>query len=187
MKGKNSTIDGIVSNGKKNERYDITLEDVQGIIFSFQRKGKEGYILSDGTELTENERNEDGFYRGSIEANDTASGKSDYYEPQRNEEGKIIGFRKMSEHLAAFTGEEQKLIFQYALNTKEHLLEDLREILNVVQNPEICQMIYRVCEKLSPLSESECVRLMADIRFAYKSRNLESIRQRQKTMQKNRF
>ena len=93
MKGKNSTIDGIVSNGKKNERYDITLEDVQGIIFSFQRKGKEGYILSDGTELTENERNEDGFYRGSIEANDTASGKSDFFEPQRNEEGKIIGFR----------------------------------------------------------------------------------------------
>ena len=43
------------------------------------------------------------------------------YEPVRNKDGAITGFRQMSAYLHQFSGEEQKLIFQYALNYEKQI------------------------------------------------------------------
>jgi len=150
-----------------NDRYQMTLEEMPGIILGIQQKGalmgtstnriESGYLLSNGTALLENEKDENGFYVGGNYVNGEHLKSQEHYEPVRNEDGAITGFRQMSAYLHQFSGEEQKLIFQYALNTKSNLLEDL---------------------------DQECIRLMADIRAAYKERNLESIRQRQKAAQR---
>ena len=58
----------------------------------------------------------------------------EHYEPVRNEDGAIAGFRQMSAYLHQFSGEEQKLIFQYALNTKSNLQEELEQIIKIVKN-----------------------------------------------------
>ena len=80
----------------------------------------------------------------------------------------------MSAYLHQFSGDEQKLIFQYALNTKSNLLEDLEQILKIVKNQQLRQLVSGTCEKLARIPD----------RAAYKERNLESIRQRQKAVQK---
>lgn len=178
-----------------NDRYQMTLEEVPGIIFGIQQEGvfmgtatkhmKSGYLLSNGTVLLESEKDENSFYVGGAGMDGMNLKFQERYEPVRDEDGAITGFRQMSACLLLFSGEEQKLIFQYALNTKENLLEDLEQILKVVKTSQLRQTIFDTCEKLDKIPDQECVRLMADIRAAYKGRNLESIRQRQKTAQKS--
>ena len=177
-----------------NDRYQMTLEEMPGIILGIQQKGalmgtstnriESGYLLSNGTALLENEKDENGFYVGGNYVNGEYLKSQERYEPVRNEDGAIIGFRQMSAYLHQFSGEEQKLIFQYALNTKNNLLEDLEQILKIVKNQQLRQLVSGTCEKLARVTDRECIRLMADIRAAYKERNLESIRQRQKAAQR---
>lgn len=177
-----------------NDRYQMTLEEMPGIILGIQQKGalmgtstnriESGYLLSNGTALLENEKDENGFYVGGDYVNGEYLKSQERYEPVRNEDGAIIGFRQMSAYLHQFSGEEQKLIFQYALNTKNNLLEDLEQILKIVKNQQLRQLVSGTCEKLARITDRECIRLMADIRAAYKERNLESIRQRQKAAQR---
>ena len=143
-----------------------------------------GYLLSNGTALLENEKDENGFYVGGNYVNGEYLTSQERYEPVRNKDGAITGFRQMSAYLHQFSGEEQKLIFQYALNTKNKLLEDLEQILKIVKNQQLRQLVSGTCEKVSRIPDRECIRLMADIRAAYKERNLESIRQRQKAAQR---
>ena len=177
-----------------NDRYQMTLEEIPGIILDIRQKGalmgtstnriESGYLLSNGTALLENEKDENGFYVGGNYVNGEYLKSQERYEPVRNKDGAITGFRQMSAYLHQFSGEEQKLIFQYALNTKNNLLEDLEQILKIVNNQQLRQLVSSTCEKLSRISDQECIRLMADIRAAYKERNLESIRQRQKAAQR---
>lgn len=177
-----------------NDRYQMTLEEMPGIILGIQQKGalmgtstnriESGYLLSNGTALLENEKDENGFYVGGNYVNGEHLKSQEHYEPVRNEDGAITGFRQMSAYLHQFSGEEQKLIFQYALNTKSNLLEDLEQILKIVKNQHLRQLVSGTCEKLARIPDQECIRLMADIRAAYKERNLESIRQRQKVAQR---
>ena len=177
-----------------NDRYQMTLEEIPGIILDIQQKGalmgtstnriESGYLLSNGTALLENEKDENGFYVGGNYVNGEYLKSQERYEPVRNEDGAITGFRQMSAYLHQFSGEEQKLIFQYALNTKNNLLEDLEQILKIVKNQQLRQLVSGTCEKLAIIPDRECIRLMADIRAAYKERNLESIRQRQKAVQR---
>lgn len=177
-----------------NDRYQMTLEEMPGIILGIQQKGalmgtstnriESGYLLSNGTALLENEKDENGFYVGGNYVNGEYLKSQERYEPVRNEDGAIIGFRQMSAYLHQFSGEEQKLIFQYALNTKNNLLEYLEQILKIVKNQQLRQLVSGTCEKLARITDRECIRLMADIRAAYKERNLESIRQRQKAAQR---
>ena len=57
-----------------NDRYQMTLEEIPGIILDIQQKGalmgtstnsiESGYLLSNGTALLENEKDENGFYVG---------------------------------------------------------------------------------------------------------------------------
>lgn len=179
----------------EDDRYQMTLEKVPGIIFGIQQEGvfmgtatkhmESGYLLSNGTVLLESEKDENGFYVGGAGMDGMNLKFQERYEPVRDEDGAITGFRQMSACLPLFSGEEQKLIFQYALNTKENLLEDLEQILKVVKTSQLRQTIFDTCEKLTKIPDQECVRFMADIRAAYKGRNLESIRQRQKAAQKS--
>ena len=177
-----------------NDRYQMTLEEIPGIILDIQQKGvlmgtstnriESGYLLSNGTVLLENEKDENGFYVGGNYVNGEYLKSQERYEPVRNKDGAITGFRQMSAYLHQFSGEEQKLIFQYALNTKNNLLEDLEQLLQIVKNQQLRQLVSGTCEKLAIIPDRECIRLMADIRAAYKERNLESIRQRQKAAQR---
>lgn len=177
-----------------NDRYQMTLEEIPGIILDIQQKGalmgtstnriESGYLLSNGTALLENEKDENGFYVGGNYVNGEYLKSQERYEPIRNEDGAITGFRQMSAYLHQFSGEEQKLIFQYALDTKNNLLEDLEQLLKIVKNQQLRQLVSGTCEKLAIIPDRECIRLMADIRAAYKERNLESIRQRQKAAQR---
>lgn len=177
-----------------NDRYQMTLEEIPGIILDIQQKGalmgtstnsiESGYLLSNGTALLENEMDENGFYVGGNYVNGEYLKSQERYEPVRNKDGAITGFRQMSAYLHQLSGEEQKLIFQYALNTKNNLLEDLEQILKIVKNQQLRQLVSGTCEKLARIPDRECIRLMADIRAAYKERNLESIRQRQKAAQR---
>ena len=177
-----------------NDRYQMTLEEIPGIILDIRQKGalmgtstnriESGYLLSNGTALLENEKDENGFYVGGNYVNGEYLKSQERYEPIRNEDGAITGFRQMSAYLHQFSGEEQKLIFQYALNTKNNLLEDLEQLLKIVKNQQLRQLVSGTCEKLAIIPDRECIRLMADIRAAYKERNLESIRQRQKAAQR---
>lgn len=177
-----------------NDRYQMTLEEIPGIILDIQQKGvlmgtstnriESGYLLSNGTALLENEKDENGFYVGGNYVNGEYLKSQERYEPVRNKDGAITGFRQMNAYLHQLSGEEQKLIFQYALNTKNNLLEDLEQILKIVKNQQLRQLVSSICEKLAIIPDRECIRLMADIRAAYKERNLESIRQRQKAAQR---
>ena len=177
-----------------NDRYQMTLEEIPGIILDIRQKGalmgtstnriESGYLLSNGTALLENEKDENGFYVGGNYVNGEYLKSQERYEPVRNKDGAITGFRQMSAYLHQLSGEEQKLIFQYALNTKNNLLEDLEQILKIVKNQQLRQLVSGTCEKLAIIPDRECIRLMADIRAAYKERNLESIRQRQKAAQR---
>ena len=177
-----------------NDRYQMTLEEIPGIILDIRQKGalmgtstnriESGYLLSNGTALLENEKDENGFYVGGNYVNGEYLKSQERYEPVRNKDGAITGFRQMSAYLHQLSGEEQKLIFQYALNTKNNLLEDLEQILKIVKNQQLRQLVSGTCEKLARIPDRECIRLMADIRATYKERNLESIRQRQKAVQK---
>ena len=177
-----------------NDRYQMTLEEIPGIILDIRQKGalmgtstnriESGYLLSNGTALLENEKDENGFYVGGNYVNGEYLKSQERYEPVRNKDGAITGFRQMSAYLHQLSGEEQKLIFQYALNTKNNLLEDLEQILKIVKNQQLRQLVSGTCEKLAIIPDRECIRLMADIRVAYKERNLESIRQRQKAAQR---
>ena len=177
-----------------NDRYQMTLEEVPGIILGIQQKGalmgtstnriESGYLLSNETVLLESKKDENGFYVGGADMNGIYLSSQERYEPVRNKDGAITGFRQMSAYLHQFSGEEQKLIFQYALNTKNKLLEDLEQILKIVKNQQLRQLVSGTCEKLAIIPDRECIRLMADIRAAYKERNLESIRQRQKAAQR---
>ena len=115
-----------------NDRYQMTLEEIPGIILDIRQKGalmgtstnriESGYLLSNGTALLENEKDENGFYVGGNYVNGEYLKSQERYEPVRNKDGAITGFRQMSAYLHQFSGEEQKLIFQYALNTKNKLL-----------------------------------------------------------------
>lgn len=107
-----------------NDRYQMTLEEVPGTIFSAQQEGvlmgtstkciESGYLLSNGTVLLESEKDENGFYVGGDYGNGEYLKSQERYEPVRNEDGAITGFRQMSAYLHQFSRDEQKLIFQYA-------------------------------------------------------------------------
>ena len=85
-----------------------------------------------------------------------------------------------------FTGQEQQLIFQYALNTPEHLIEDLTAALpGLKQSPQVHALFSSTIEKLKQVPPGEGQRIMADIHAVYKSRNQQSIREREKAARKS--
>ena len=176
-------------------RYDMTLEDVPGVILSIRQTGvpvgltathtEPGFLLSDGTALLESEKDENGFYVGGAGMDGMYLKTGRLYEPVRDEDGTVTGFRQMSRFLGAFTGEEQKIIYQYAMNTKENLLADLDQVTQVVKQPQLRALFASTRNKLAQVPDQECPRLMGDIRGAYKGRHLQELRERQQNAQKS--
>ena len=172
-------------------RYDITLDDVSAEIVGIRQVGvpmglinqhtEPGYMLENGTALLESEKDEAGFYIGGAGMDGMFLRTVERYEPVRDEDGAVYAFRRMSEHLTRFTGEEQQTIFQYAMNTPEHLIEDLTAALPALRkSPQVYGLFVSTLEKLKQVPEHDRERLMADIRAAYKGREIQSIRERQK-------
>ena len=108
------------------------------------------------------------------------------YEPVRDDEGNIYAFRHMSGYLTRFTAEEQALIFQYGMNTRDNLVEDLAAALPQLKKaPQVYDLFAGTVKKLCAVPEHDCPRLMADIRAAYKGRDEQSIRERQRAAEKS--
>ena len=109
-------------------RYDITLGEVPGEIVGIHQAGvtmglfnkhtAPGYMLADGLAVLESEKDEAGFYIGGAGMDGMFMQTPNRYEPVRDEDGKITAFRKMARSVAWFSGEEQELIYEYALNTR---------------------------------------------------------------------
>lgn len=174
----------------------MTLDDIPPWISQVVRKGvlygyvsqatKPGYVLADGTALLESERDENGFYIGGAGMDGMYLRTGALYEPVRDEKGTVRAFRKMDRFLSLFTGEEQKLIFQYALKTPEHLIEDLTAALPALgRDPRTHALYSETIKKLNRVPPGNCVRLMADIHAAYKGRAEQSIRDRQNSAHKS--
>ena len=145
-----------------------------------------GFLLVDGTVLLESEKDENGFYIGGAGMDGMYLKTGTLYEPVRDDDGKITSFRRMAGCLGWFTGEEQQTIFQYAMNTPEHLIEDLTAALPALKkSPQVHDLFLSTVEKLKQVPPGECQRLMADIRAAYKGRQEQSIRERQQAAEKS--
>ena len=83
------------------------------------------------------------------------------------------------EHLKeVFTGEEQKLIAQYALNTPQNLLSDLEAAMRVLKDSRLSALFASTRDKAAQVPPDACRRLMADLRFTYQSRHQQELRQR---------
>lgn len=176
--------------------YDMTLEDVKPWVSRVASEGvpcgliskhvEPGFLLVDGTVLLESEKDENGFYIGGAGMDGMYLKTGTLYEPVRDDNGKITSFRRMAGCLGWFSGEEQQTIFQYAMNTPEHLIEDLTAALPALKkSPQVHDLFLSTAEKLKQVPPGECQRLMADIRAAYKGRNEQSIRERQQAAEKS--
>lgn len=176
--------------------YDMTLEDVKPWVSRVASEGvpcgliskhvEPGFLLVDGTVLLESEKDENGFYIGGAGMDGMYLKTGTLYEPVRDDNGKITSFRRMAGCLGWFSGEEQQIIFQYAMNTPEHLIEDLTAALPALKkSPQVHDLFLSTAEKLKQVPPGECQRLMSDIRAAYKGRNEQSIRERQQAAEKS--
>ena len=169
-----------------NDRYTMTLGDIPAELVGirqkrvpvglFQNRTQAGYLLEDGTALLETDEN--GFYLGGAGMDGMYLKTSDRYEPVRDEAGRVTAFRCISPYAAGFTGEEQKLISQYALNTRENLLSDLEAAVRVIKEPRLRALFASTRDKLAQVPPDACTRLMADLRFTYQSRHQQDLRQR---------
>ena len=177
-------------------RYDITLGDVPAEIVEIaqvgvpigyiDRRTEPGYMLANGTALLESEKDEAGFYVGGAGMEGMFLRTVERYEPVRDENGAVTAFCRMSDCLTHFTAEEQQTIFQYAMNTPEHLIEDLTAALPQLKKaPQVYDLFDSTAKKLRQIPPDKCRRLMADIRAAYKGRNEQDIRERQRAAEKS--
>ncbi len=177
-------------------RYDITLGDVPAEIVEIAQVGvpigyidrrmEPGYMLANGTALLESEKDEAGFYIGGAGMDGMFLRTVERYEPVRDEDGAVTAFRRMSDYLTHFTAEEQQTIFQYAMNTPEHLIEDLTAALPQLKKaPQVYDLFDSTAKKLRQIPPDKCRRLMADIRAAYKGRNEQNIQERQRAAEKS--
>ena len=177
-------------------RYDITLDDVSAEIVGIRQVGvpmglinqhtEPGYMLENGTALLESEKDEAGFYIGGAGMDGMYLRSPARYEPVRDEDGTVTAFRRMSEGLTYFTAGEQQTIFQYAMNTPEHLIEDLTAALPQLKKaPQVYDLFDSTAKKLRQIPPDKCRRLMADIRAAYKGRSEQVIQERQQAAEKS--
>jgi hypothetical protein len=177
-------------------RYDITLGEVPAEIIGINQVGvavglmdrhtEPGYVLADGTVLLESEKDEAGFYIGGAGMDGMYLATPDRYEPVRDDDGHITAFRHMSRWLTHFTAGERETIFQYGMNTRDNLVQDLAAALPQLKKaPQVYDLFSSTVKKLCQVPDGECRRLMADIRAAYKGREEQSIRDRQRAAQKS--
>lgn len=163
-----------------NRRYENTLGEIPADMVGIHHVGvgggylrpeiADGFVLTNGIALREEEKDKMGFYIGGAEL----------YELVRDEEGGLVAFRKMNAHITQFTEGELSLISQFALNTKENLMEDLSAVQRATKNLPLKELAASTVAKLKEIPDAACVSLMADVYFVYKSRNLQILREQEK-------
>ena len=134
-----------------------------------------GFQLCDGYAVLDDKKDENGFYIGQILKDGICHPTSNRYEPIYDDELFITAFRQMELHIVLFSPEQQTLIAQYALNTKDNLITSLSELLQRPLLLEVHELIRNTMEQLSRIQDDCCRQLMADLYWAYRERSLQSI------------
>lgn len=135
----------------------------------------DGFQLSDGYAVLELERDENNFYIGQCSIDGNYHPTSNRYEPIYDDDFFITSFRQIEPHVVFFSPEQQTLIAQYALNTKDNLILDLSELLKKPLMFEVHELIRDTINHLSAIPDDSCRQLMADLYWTYRERNLRSI------------
>lgn len=168
----------------ENGRYTNTLGNVPASIVEIKEVGvpmgllrpriADGFQLVNGTVVLEDMRDENGYYIGGAGMDGMYMRTNELYEPCFDGEDFINAFRQMNQHTARFNAAEQAVIAQYAMNTKQHLLEDLRKQSASV-SPELEAVLDDTINKLESIPDEECRKLMADLYSVYRQRSLRNL------------
>jgi len=134
-----------------------------------------GFELCDGYVVLDEERDENNFYIGQSGMNGLYHPTPNRYEPIYSEDFAIDTFRQIEPSVALFSPDQQALIAQYALNTKDNLILDLSELLKRPLIFELHELIRDTINLLSDIPEDTCRQLMADLYWTYRERSLRSI------------
>lgn len=134
-----------------------------------------GFELCDGYVVLDQERDENNFYIGQSDMNGIYHPTENRYEPIYDDDFSIDSFRQIEPHVILFSPDQQTLIAQYALNTKDNLILDLSELLKKPLMLELHELIRDTINHLSDIPDDSCRQLMADLYWIYRERNLRSI------------
>ena len=134
-----------------------------------------GFELCDGYAVLDDEKDANGFYVGQLWKDGICHPVSSRYEAIYDDDFVIDSFRQIEPHISLFSPDQQTLIAQYALNTKDILILDLSELLKKPLMFELQELIRDTIKHLSSIPDDSCRQLMADLYWTYRERNLRSI------------
>lgn len=134
-----------------------------------------GFELCDGYVVLDDKKDANGFYIGQLWKDGICRPTLVRYEAIYDDDFTIDAFRQIDSHIALFSPDQQTLIAQYALNTKDNLILDLSELLKKPLMLELQKLIQDTIKHLSAIPDESCRQLMADLYWTYRERNLRSI------------
>ena len=70
------------------------------------------------------------------------------------------------------------MIAQYALNTREHLVQDLTELTSAALPAELAALVRETINMLCYIPDEPCRQMMADLYWVYRERNLRSLQEK---------
>ena len=172
----------------EENRYTNTLAEVPAQIIEIRRMGvpmgfinkrtEDGYVLGDGCAVMESSRDANGFYIGGSGMDGMYLATENRYEPVFDDDGSITAFRQINSYVLNFSPEQQTLIAQYALNTKEHLVQDLTALTSAELPAELTALIRETINMLGYIPDEPCRQMMADLYWVYRERNLRSLQKK---------
>lgn len=172
----------------EQNRYTNTLAEVPAHIVEIKSVGipmelinkrtEDGYILSDGCSVMESSRDANGFYIGGAGMDGMYLATENLYEPVFDDDGCITAFRQISSYVLNFSPEQQALIAQYALNTREHLVQDLTELTSAALPAELAALVKETINMLGYIPDEPCRQMMADLYWVYRERNFRFLQER---------
>ena len=172
----------------EENRYTNTLAEVPAQMVGIERVGvpmglinkrtENGYVLSDGCAVMESSRDTNGFYIGGAGMDGMYLATENRYEPVFNDDGCITSFRQINSYILNFSPEQQALIAQYALNTREHLMQDLTELTSTALSAELTALVRETINMLGYIPDEPCRQMMADLYWVYRERNLRSLQEK---------
>ena len=172
----------------EENRYTNTLAEVPAHIVEIKSVGipmglinkrtEDGYVLSDGCVVMDSSRDANGFYIGGAGMDGMYLATENRYEPVFDDDCCITAFRQINSYVLNFSPEQQMLIAQYALNTREHLVQDLTEMTFAPLPAELIALVRETINMLGYVPDEPCRQMMADLYWVYRERNLRSLQER---------
>lgn len=172
----------------EENRYTNTLAEVPAQMVGIERVGipmglitkrtEDGYVLSDGCAVMDSSRDANGFYIGGVGMDGMYLATENRYEPVFDDDGCITAFRQINSYVLNFSPEQQTLIAQYALNTREHLMQDLTELTSAALPAELAALVRETINMLGYIPDEPCRQMMADLYWVYRERNLRSLQEK---------